>query len=164
MTVDFLNNLENSMEFLHKKGAFLTVKNGDKVNTMVISWGSVGFAWQRPVFTILVRNTRYTYELLQNSSEFTVSIPMGDHLKDAMAICGSESGRDINKFEKANLAIKGGKSIDTPVIADCKMFYECNIIFKQEMDQAMMSNEVKAFYKNDYHTLYYGEIVDCYME
>jgi len=32
-----------------KKGAFLTVKAGDSMNTMTVGWGLVGFIWQRSV-------------------------------------------------------------------------------------------------------------------
>ncbi|HOO44668.1 MAG TPA: flavin reductase family protein, partial [Deltaproteobacteria bacterium] len=30
-----------------QKGAFLTVKAGDALNTMTIGWGLIGFIWQR---------------------------------------------------------------------------------------------------------------------
>lgn len=33
-----------------ERGAFLTTKAGDKVNSMVIGWGHVGRIWERPVF------------------------------------------------------------------------------------------------------------------
>jgi len=163
MTADFITNLEKGMEFLHKKGAFLTVKDGDKVNTMTISWGNIGFEWARPIFTVMVRKSRYTHELLENSGKFTVSIPLSDELKDALAICGSKSGRDTDKYTEANITLKDGKSADTPVIGECGLHYECRVVYKQDMDPANLSESVKSAYANgDYHTFYYGEIVDCY--
>lgn len=58
---------EMSKEILEQlqKGAFLTVKSDDKVNTMTIAWGALGFMWYKPVFTAMVRYSRYTYELLR---------------------------------------------------------------------------------------------------
>ena len=39
-----------------KKGVFLTTKNGEKVNSMVIGWGHIGRIWELPVFVAYVRD------------------------------------------------------------------------------------------------------------
>lgn len=164
MSNNFTENLEEGMNYLHKQGAFLTVKTGDIVNTMTISWGNIGFEWNRPVFTVLVRKSRYTYELIEKTKEFTVSIPLNDKMKSALALCGSKSGRDINKFEEANLLLCDGRTVSTPVIGDCELHYECKIVYKHEMNPELLDESVKAscYRDNDYHTIYFGEIVDCY--
>jgi len=166
MKVNFTEHLESGMEFLHTKGAFLTVKSGDKVNTMTISWGNIGFEWNRPIFMVLVRKSRYTYDLMEKSDNFTVSIPLSVDLKNALAICGSKSGRDIDKFKECNLTLEKSKAVDTPIIGDCKLHYECKIVYKQEMNPVLLSKDiVESSYKTgDYHTLYYGEIVETYMK
>jgi hypothetical protein len=52
-----INFAELSKEFLDQlqKGAFLTVKSGTQVNMMTIAWGSLGFMWNKPMFTAMVR-------------------------------------------------------------------------------------------------------------
>lgn len=164
MSVNFTQKLEIAMNYLHKQGAFLTVKNGDIINTMTISWGNIGFEWNKPIFTVLVRKSRYTYELIENSNEFTVSIPLNSNLKKELAFYGSKSGRDINKYEQCPVILEAGKTISTPILGDCELHYECKIVYKQEMDPSLLSEEIKnSSYKNgDYHTIYYGEIVDYY--
>jgi flavin reductase (DIM6/NTAB) family NADH-FMN oxidoreductase RutF len=166
MSVDFIKNMEVGMESLHKKGAFLTVAHGDTVNTMTISWGNIGYEWNRPIFTVMVRKSRYTYELIEKSSEFTVSIPLNDGLKEALSICGTKSGRDINKFEVCNLQLKEGRTTSTPVIGNCELHYECKIVYKSDMNPEFLDESVKSSsYKNgDLHTMYYGEIVNTYLE
>ena len=165
MKINFTENLERGMEFLHTEGAFLTVKSGEKINTMTISWGNVGFEWNKPMFTILVRKSRYTHDLLENSDDFTVSIPLCKDLKNALAVCGSKSGRDIDKFEECNLTLERSKKVDTPIIGECKLHYECRIVYKQKMNPEFLSkNIVESYFANgDYHTLYHGEIVATYM-
>jgi flavin reductase (DIM6/NTAB) family NADH-FMN oxidoreductase RutF len=166
MPADFTLRLEEAMTFLHKQGAFLTVKSGDVVNAMTISWGNIGFEWNKPIFTVLVRESRYTYELIEKASEFTVSIPLSDSLKSALAYCGSKSGRDVDKFKECSLTLEPGKLVETPIISDCELHYECKIVYKQALDPAILSEEIKeSSYKNgNYHTIYYGEIVNCYVK
>lgn len=164
MPADFVKNLDRAMDYLHKKGAFLTVKNEDKVNTMTISWGNVGYEWGKPVFTVLVRHSRHTHEIIEKSGEFTVSIPTKDGQKKALAICGSKSGRDVNKFELANIEAVEGRKVNTPVIGSCDIYYECKVIYKHEMNPALLSEDIlkTSYVDGDFHTIYYGEIVDSY--
>ena len=166
MAGNFTKNMEKGMSYLHKTGAFLTVKAGDKTNTMTISWGNIGYEWGRPVFTVLVRKSRYTYELIENSDEFTVSIPLGKELKEALAICGTKSGRDINKFEAAGINLKPGRVVETPVISECELHYECKIVYKSEMNPQFVAEDVlnSSYANGDFHTMYYGEILEAYLE
>jgi len=76
-----------------KKGAFLTAMSDGKVNTMTISWGTIGIEWGEDVFVTLVRDSRFTKGFIDNSGKFTVTIPKDDSMKEALAICGTKSGR-----------------------------------------------------------------------
>ncbi len=149
-----------------KKGAFLTVKDGNKANTMIIGWGNIGIVWGKPIFTVEVRYSRYTYELLEKTSEFTVSIPIKKDLKEALSICGSKSGRDIDKFKECNLTAEEGKAISTPIVGDCELHYECKVVYKQAMEPGTLDKEIKDKYysNNNYHVIYYGEIVASYIK
>lgn len=164
MAADFVKNLDKAMDYLHRKAAFLTVKSEDKVNPMTISWGSVGYEWGKPMVTVLVRHSRFTHDIIEKSGEFTVSIPIKEDFKKALSICGSKSGRDVNKLELANLTTVDGRKINTPVIAGCDMYYECRIVYKHEMSAALLSEDIlkTSYADGDFHTIYYGEIVDCY--
>jgi len=147
------------------KGAFLTTKVDSKVNTMTIAWGSIGFIWGKPVFMAMVRPSRFTYECIEKSREFTVSIPFKD-MSTALGICGSKSGRDIDKLAAANLTTVPGKKICTPVIANCGLHYECKVVYKQEMNPDLLAPELqeKWYATGNYHTLYFGEIITTYTD
>ncbi len=150
-------------------GLFLTTKKGDIINTMIIGWGGINIVWGRPVFMVLVRDSRATYDLIESSGEFTVSVPMGDNLQGAIKICGTKSLREINKFDYCNLTPVIGRTIDTPIIGEAKIHYECKVIYKQTLDQDKVPGAVKTKYYNEAssnnanHTVYFGEILDQYI-
>lgn len=158
-------NLVDALDSLEQRGAFLTVKdNEDRVNTMTIGWGNIGYEWGRPVFIVLVRESRYTYELLENADDFTVSIPLDDKMNKALGFCGSKSGRDYDKFKECGLKVLNSDKVKSPSIGDCQMIYECKIIYKHDMDLQLLDEEIrnKWYSSESKHTIYYGEIVKCY--
>ena len=148
------------------KGAFVTVKSGNNLNTMTIGWGSIGYIWNKPIFTVLVRKSRYTYDLIEQADHFTVSIPLVGTLKKELAFCGSKSGRDYDKFKECSLLAIPGIKVETPVIGGCKFHYECSIVFKQAMSPVELNPEYdQQWYQDkDYHTIYYGEILASYLD
>ena len=146
------------------QGAFLTVQAGDKINTMTIGWGSIGYSWRRPVFCVLVRYSRYTYELIEKAADFSVSIPLSKDWQKALGIAGSKSGRDIDKFAECGIKTNSGIKIQSPHIAECDVVYECQIIHKQTNETGWFDPQVveSCYPQGDYHVMYYGEILGCY--
>lgn len=158
------NELTTEMLKQLEVGAFLTVKNDNKVNTMTIGWGSIGYIWNRPIFTVLVRYSRFTHELLENTDEFTVSVPTKNNLSKALGICGTQSGRNLDKIQAADLTLQESMALETPIIKDCDLHFECKIIHKQSMEPGLLNENIKKekYSDNDYHVIYYGEIVESY--
>lgn len=159
----FYENLGTAMENLTKRGAFLTVKGNEEINTMTIAWGYVGYSWKKPYFVAMVRPQRYTYEIIQRAKDYTISIPYNDNMKKALTICGTKSGRDVDKEKEANIQYKTSKIVDTPIVEGCNMYYECKITYVDKINKDKFPKELKNNYVNDdYHYLYYGEILDTY--
>lgn len=146
-------------------GAFLTVKDSQgRINTMTIGWGSMGFIWGKPVFMVMVRPSRYTFQLMENSDNFTVSLPLRGQLSKELNWCGTSSGRHVDKFSEYGLRTLHGREVASPVIGGCDIYYECRILFKQQMTPQHLAEAVnKRWYVDqDYHMLYFGEVVACY--
>jgi len=146
-----------------REGAFLTVKAGKAMNTMTIGWATIGYVWSRPIMMVAVRVSRHTFGLIEQAKDFTVSIPSLD-MAHELDFCGTRSGRDYDKFKECNLPVGPGQRVDSPIINVPGLHYENKIVYKSAMDPAFISPEVsQALYAaGDYHTLYFGEIVDCY--
>ncbi len=162
--VSYNHYLKEVEHYLINSGLFLTAGKA-KVNTMVIGWGGINVFWNKPVFLAMVRKSRYTHELIEKTGQFTVSVPLEKDLKEALGFCGTHSGRNLDKFKECNLTPLPGLKIDTPVIAECPLHYECRVIYKQDMlPENLDSGLVREFYPQpDYHTFYVGEIVACYL-
>lgn len=161
--INYLDTVRLTTERLANGGVFLTVK-GDPANTMTIGWGSVGYAWNKPVFTVMVRPQRHSFEMIRKAGEFTVSVPTVNPLKDELIFAGTKSGRDLNKFDGHGLTAVPGQKIDTPIIGECGLHFECRTLFEQDITPDTMVPELaNGTYKaNDFHTLFFGEIVACY--
>ena len=158
----YLQNVEETMKII-TKGAFLTVRAGNQVNTMTIGWATIGFVWKKEVFMVAVRDSRHTFSLMEKSDNFTVTIPLDTSSREAVLFCGTKSGRDFDKFKECGLRQKAAVQVASPVIDIPGIHYECRIIYKSPMDPALLDTDFNKLYpERDYHTLYFGEILTCY--
>ncbi len=159
-------NVEASRKLdILSKGAFLTTYADGKVNTMVIGWGSIGYMWRLPVFTALVRQNRFTHELLEKTGEFTVTLPYVD-LPEAISICGTKSGRKLDKLAECGLRAVPSRKIAVPHLGIPGFHYECRVLYKTTMSSENLDKAIKELWyekePGDYHTMYFGEIMDSY--
>ena len=167
--IDVLEQAGDILQGL-KKGVLLTTKAGDRVNTMTISWGMLGIDWAKPLFITVVRESRYTRQLLERNPEFTVNIPYGSCDPKILSLCGSKSGRDLDKISELNLTLEEPEVISVPAIRQLPLTLECRIVYRQEQDPAQLDEAVQKTYyplqadaEPDRHTAYYGEIVAAYI-
>lgn len=152
------------------KGVLMTTAADGKVNTMTIGWGTLGIQWKKPIFIAFVRQSRYTKELLDKNPEFTVNIPYGEYDKSILGICGTRSGKDIDKIQELGLSLEEPETVSVPGIRQLPLTLECKVIYRQDQDPAAISEENTARYypkengqSGDYHTAYYGEVTAAYL-
>ncbi len=153
------------------KGVLLTTAAEGKVNTMTIGWGTLGIQWGKPIFIAFIRESRYTKELLDKNPEFTVNIPYGQYDKSILSICGTRSGRDMDKIGELGLILEEPETISVPGIRQLPLTLECKVIYRQDQDPDAINEEnTRRYYpvpegweKGDYHTAYYGQITAAYI-
>ena len=151
-----------------KSGILLTTGNGHTLNTMTIGWGSIGIEWGKPVFTAYVRDSRYTRELLDQYGEFTVNIPLGKADKTAISLCGTKSGREVDKIRELGLTPEEPEVISVPGIREFPLTLECRVIFRNIQNESRLPEIIQSRYYSainakDYHIAYYGEILNAYI-
>ncbi len=138
----------------------LLVSGKEKPNPMTISWGGFGTLWNRPTVTVYVRPTRYTYKLLNESDEFTLNF-LPAQFRDAMDLCGSRSGREIDKWKETGLTIERSEAVRVPRIAQAHLAFECRVMAYEEFTpKHFVSPDVNGNYpRKDYHRIYLGEVL-----
>ena len=120
------------------KGVLVTTKVGDKVNSMTIGWGTYGTEWSTEMFAVYVRLSRYTREMLDQNPEFTINVPMDtiepERLKEILKICGSKSGRDMDKIGELGLTLEEGEEISVPGLKELPLTLECKVVYRQKQN------------------------------
>lgn len=153
---------------LRSGGAFVVAADADgKPNPMTIGWAQVGIVWSRPVLAVLVRESRYTHGCVIASSAFTVCVPRPGELVEALAFCGSNSGRDCDKAQEAGLTLVPAETVDASRIDGCGLHYECEIIARTQQRAAdFAATDVPGAYYSapDYHLIVYGQIVAAFAD
>ena len=165
-TVPYTYQYAETMEQLGGGGLLLagTQATGES-NAMTIGWGTIGVIWGLPIFTVLVRPSRYTYQFIENSDEFTVNVPT-PAMKDFVLFCGTKSGRDHDKFAEFGFMVTPGQRVNTVTIDACPLVYECRVVQKNDVDPATFTPSIDSrFYPGgDYHRVYYGEILGTFAQ
>lgn len=163
---DYANQIMAAVE----KGVLLTTCADGEVNTMTISWGTMGVEWHKRLFTVYVRQSRHTKKLLDKNGEFTVNIPVGAVDKNILGVCGSRSGRDMDKIKALGLTLVPGETVSVPAIAQLPLTLECKVIYKQDQDLSALNPNLRehsypagTVEENNFHTAYYGEITSAYI-
>jgi len=142
----------------------LLVSGKENPNIMTVNWCLIGRLWGKPIFTAVVRKIKHTYKLIEESGAFTVNVPRKDIRNEIMNIAVT-SGRDVDKFSKFNLHPARAKHVPTYIVGDCGVHLECRVIYRSPIDGAFLDGDIKNHIyegQENYHTLFYGEILDIY--
>ena len=152
-----------------QQGVTVTAKAGDKVNPMTISWGTLGIEWGKAMFTVFVRESRFTMSLLEQNPEFTINIPYKNRDKNILSFCGTKSGANVDKVKELGLTLEASEVVGAPGIKELPLTLECKVLYKQDQVVQDIPDPLRDRYypdRNDladYHTAYYAEIVNAYL-
>ncbi len=163
VNMEYSDYFEYVMKRMRTNGLLLTSwKDDGSANAMTIGWGMIGIIWSRPLWQVLVRPSRYTYQLLERQPFFCVNV-MPEEYNRALQICGTKSGRDYDKLSLAGITAEKGSACGAPVIKESIIHYECQIVHKNDFVPEQMVPDIREgnYPSGDFHRVYWGQIIDC---
>ncbi len=125
--------------------------------------GRAGGALGAPMATCYIRPQRYTREFVDREEYFTLAFFDEEHRK-ALALCGSKSGREVDKVRECGFTVKTAECGAPYFEAVPSWYWSGRTAVAQPMDPDRMPEDVKEkwYPGQDYHILYLGEIVEAY--
>lgn len=139
----------------------ITAGDRNSCNTMTASWGGLGVLWYEPVATAYVRPQRYTKGFMDREKYFSLSF-YGEEYRKALSLCGTKSGRDIDKVKECGFTAEYGLG-DTPYFAQAELVLICEKLYADEIKPekfVVPAVNDKCYPNKDWHTFYIGKIVE----
>ncbi len=162
--VDIQTQAPVIFQCFQKRTPLLTAGDDRVCNTMTIGWGQLGTLWNLPVCTVYVRPERYTYQFMEAQDYFTVSFLPEDR-RDALRLCGSKSGRDLDKIGACGLTVCRGAG-NAPFFGEAELVLVCKKLFAQDLTpESVRDARVDRSYSpamGGWHRMYTGEVVEVY--
>ena len=132
--------------FYPRQVVLVCASSSEKTNITAVEW-VMPVGEKPPMLAFSLHNASLTLDLLCTSMEFVVAIPT-EKMEDAVVLCGSTSGKFIDKFSEANLTQVKAKKVSAPLVMEAAANIECKLL-----------NYTNA---GD-HTLVVGEVVEVHM-
>lgn len=118
-----------------------------KPNVATVAWGGICCS-RPPSIAISLRKETYSYHSIMERKAFTINVPSERYLKEA-DFCGMVSGKETDKFAKANLTPVKSDKVDAPYIQEFPLVVECRVSHVTDIGL---------------HTQFIGEILDVKAE
>ena len=150
---------KNVFHMIGKEWLLVTAEKEGKVNTMTASWGGLGVMWGKNVAVTVIRPQRYTKEFVESHDCFTLSF-YPEEYKKALSLCGSKSGREIDKAEETGLIPVFDQA--APYFEQASLVLVCKKLYAQPMDPAGFVDKAldsRWYPDKDYHKMFVGEVI-----
>ncbi len=160
---DFWECAGEILKRMNAGGVLCTVVDSDGgQNVLTLGWGQIGpFYHGRPVFIIAVSPPRYSWRFLESTPEFVIAVP-DDGLSEATKLCGTKSGRDMDKFAAAGLTCVPSLHVGAPSVKECPINVECRIYTKVAPPHMLLTPEHRQHPVHKQHTIYFAEVLGTY--
>lgn len=127
--------------FYPRQTVLVTAASSDKTNLTAVEW-LMPVSEKPPMLAFSLGNNSLTLDLICTSMEFVVAIP-DEKLKDAVLLCGTTSGKFIDKFEETKLTQVKAKKVSAPLILEAAANMECKVLsYTSAGDHSIVVGEI----------------------
>jgi len=121
----------------------VTAQAKGKANAMAVAWHSV-ISVNPPLYGVLIATKRFTHQLIVDSKEFGVNF-LPFEMAELVASVGGSSGREMDKFQKFNIALDKPVKTAVPILKNAYAAYECRLVDdKLYGDNRLLVGEIVA--------------------
>ena len=134
---------KNVIKLIGQDWMLVTAGDQEKFNMMTASWGSMGYLWNKPVVMVFVRPHRH-----------------------ALNVCGSVSGRDVNKVQESGLTPYFTEA-GNPAFEEATLVLECKKLYTDFLkEEAFLDKKIvdSQYGQKDFHKVYVAEIVHAWVK
>ena len=105
--------------------ALVSAGSLEKSNITTIAW--TGIINSDPMLVyVSIRKTRLAHEMITEIGNFVINLPTDKQVVEA-DLCGTKSGRDIDKYKECNFTKSISSMITSPGIKECPITIECKV-------------------------------------
>ncbi|MDO8587094.1 MAG: flavin reductase family protein [Armatimonadota bacterium] len=153
---------DNPFKLVGADWMLITAGPPDAYNTMTASWGGLGVLWNKNVCWCVIRPQRYTYQFIEKAESFTLSF-FEERYRSALNVCGSSSGRDVDKAAATGLTPVAATLPGATSFAQARLVIECRKIYFQDLAPEHFLDPIihDNYPQKDYHRMYFGEVMNC---
>ena len=156
--------IDRAAERIGKEWMLITAWDAEqgRANAMTASWGCLGVLWNKCVAVCFIRPQRHTFGLAEREERLSLCF-LGKGHRQALGLCGKESGRDGDKLAKAGLTVADHDGV--PVIGESELILVCRKLYADDLrESAFVDPSLLAHYEQrDYHRMYICEIEHAYL-
>jgi flavin reductase (DIM6/NTAB) family NADH-FMN oxidoreductase RutF len=120
---------EGASEFLQhypKLATVVTVKARERENALAVAW-HCALSFEPPLYGVAISPKRFSYGLILEAQEFAINFLPIESVR-LIAAVGRTSGREINKFQRFQIATEKPVKIGAPILKDAYAAYECKLV------------------------------------
>ena len=102
---------------------------------------------------------------MENSDYFTIAF-FDESWREALKLCGSKSGRDVDKVNECGFSLAYGEG-DAPYFQEADLVLVCKKLYFDDITpDHFLSEEIDAknYPNKDYHRMYIGEVMEVYQK
>jgi flavin reductase (DIM6/NTAB) family NADH-FMN oxidoreductase RutF len=126
----------------------VTAQHRSQPNAMTVAW-VMPLSLDPPRVALAIHPSRFTHELIGKSEYFALNLLTIEYLP-AIHLCGTVSGRDLDKFARTELHPVDALEIDVPVIEEAVAHIECGLVGRLSLgDHDLFVGDVLAVAADD---------------
>lgn len=110
----------------HGPTVLVTSAHEGTINVMAAAW-SMPLDFSPPKVAVVIDRNTLTRQLVEASGEFALNVPSRELARLTLEV-GSESGREVDKFQAHGIKFFSGDRIGAPLLEGCLGWLECRVI------------------------------------